>query len=106
MAENARFKGPPRPELDEAWENLLKPMNVRVPNETASQTNFTSLELGDGSGDSWGTPAVFHSLHCLKTIRQAQFPSQYPEAWEIMKPDEDGGMNMHFDHCLDKYVKP
>lgn len=68
LAENARFKGFPRPELDEAWSNLIEPMHIRVSPEIARQTNFTSLELGDGSGDSWGTPVVYHNLHCLVSL--------------------------------------
>lgn len=121
LEENKKFKGLPRPELDEAWEDVTAGIHIRVPHDVAVETNFTSLELADGSGDSWGTPAVFHNLHCLvghrphdfwmlktdltanqRYIRQAQFPEKYPLAWKFMKPQPNGAMSEHFDHCLDK----
>lgn len=79
-------------------------MNIRVQPEEARQSNFTSVELNDGSGDLFGMPAVFHSLHCLKTLRRIQFPESYPDSWERYKPPFPGGINDHVDHCIDKYV--
>ncbi|KAI0126716.1 hypothetical protein BJ170DRAFT_629692 [Xylariales sp. AK1849] len=96
-----RFKGLPRPELDDAWEGLLQYMNIRVSGEEAERTNYTSIELTDGSGDLFAMPAVFHSLHCLKSIRQYLFPESYPDAWEYMKPAELGGISKHMDHCIE-----
>lgn len=101
---NMKYKGLPRPELDEAWDNLINHMNIRVQPEEARQSNFTSVELNDGSGDLFGMPAVFHSLHCLKTLRRIQFPESYPDSWERYKPPFPGGINDHVDHCIDKYV--
>lgn len=101
---NERYKGLPRPELDEAWNDLINHMNIRVHPQEVRNANFTSVELNDGSGDLFGMPTVFHSLHCLKTLRRIQFPESYPEDWERYKPDFPGGINDHVDHCIDKYA--
>lgn len=77
-------------------------MNIRVTPAEAKKSNFSSVELFDGSGDLYGMPTVFHSLHCLKTIRQVQFPDAYPESWEMYKPPVPGGISEHLDHCIDK----
>lgn len=77
-------------------------INIRVPKDVAKQSNFTSIELADGSGDVMATPAVFHHLHCLKSIRQSMFPEQYPENWKIVKPLENGALGTHMDHCIEK----
>ncbi|CAK1359006.1 unnamed protein product [Cercospora beticola] len=99
--ENALFKGPPRPEHEAAWRALIRGMNIRVPSSAAAASNFSSFELLDGTGDVWATPFLFHQLHCLKTIREAQYPERYPQSWEVMKPQETGEMSRHFDHCLE-----
>ncbi|KAI0397658.1 hypothetical protein F5Y17DRAFT_414126 [Xylariaceae sp. FL0594] len=98
---NRKFKGLPRPELDDAWDSLIQHMNIRVHPDEARQANYTSVTLNDGSGDMTGMPAVFHSLHCLKTLRRIQFPDYYPEEWEMYKPPAPGGISDHVDHCFD-----
>lgn len=103
---NLKYKGLPRPELDEAWESLINHMNIRVHPEEARRSNFSSVELNDGSGDLAALPTVFHSIHCLKTLRRMQFPESYPETFERYKPPFAGGINAHVDHCIDKCVIP
>lgn len=59
------FKGPPRPELEEAWHKLLNPAAaVRVEKEVLDRINRTSVALQDGSGYMVGLD-VYHQLHCL-----------------------------------------
>lgn len=58
------FKGPPRPELDEAWNKLLGPSAMRVDKETLDKINRSSVALLDGSGYLIGLD-VYHQLHCL-----------------------------------------
>lgn len=61
------FKGPPRPELDEAWNKLLGPTSIRVNKETLDRINRTSVPLLDGSGYMAGLD-VYHQLHCLVSL--------------------------------------
>ena len=97
-------------------------VNLRVPGDLAKQAGFNSIELMDGSGDVWGSPSVYHNLHCLvcaidvrepscrtprltvrsqKSIRQSFFPEMYPD-WKINHPDENGALSPHMDHCIEK----
>ncbi|SPN99265.1 uncharacterized protein DNG_02302 [Cephalotrichum gorgonifer] len=100
--ENMKFKGLPRPELNDAWNGLLEHMNIRVhPDEARQSSNFSSIQLNDGTGDFQGMPAVFHGLHCLKTIREYVFPEAYPDTWEQFKPPFPGGISRHMDHCIE-----
>lgn len=77
-----KFKGFPRPELDEAWEDgYLRCRRGNAMSESSGSTNFigpnivvseddlkavnrTSIKLTDGSG-FLGTLGVFHQIHCL-----------------------------------------
>ncbi|PHH63511.1 hypothetical protein CDD81_5792 [Ophiocordyceps australis] len=63
------FKGPPRPELDEAWNKLLGPTAVKVSKETLDKINRTSVPLLDGSG-YMAALDVYHQLHCLRYVRR------------------------------------
>lgn len=90
LPENIPFVGPPRPEHETAWEDLLsgnityhafftarfrvlsqRPyigFNVRISQKEVAGAPFESYELRDGSGDLWATPYVFHNLHCLVSL--------------------------------------
>ena len=80
------FAGPPRPELDAAWHNLLKSshtignerlrmifllltpfetdIHIRVSKDEMEKYGGRSLELTDGSGYA-ASLEVYHDLHCL-----------------------------------------
>lgn len=64
------YRGEPRPEMDEAWHELLKYSNIRVSAEDLKAINRTSVKLSDGSGMYMSELNVYHQLHCLKMIRQ------------------------------------
>lgn len=99
---NAKYKGLPRPELDQAWTELVNHMNIRIhPDEAERADNFSSIELNDGSGDQMAMLTVFHSIHCLKTMREYVFPEAYPETWAKLKPPFPGGISPHMDHCIE-----
>jgi hypothetical protein len=132
--ENKKYKGPPSDELDHAWSGLIEGMNFRIPKELAKQTGFESIQLGDGTGDYWGTLTVSHNLHCLvrsclnpnpyihgvfsrakllltcfspfnqKKIRESFWPDRYPDTYNMMRVLDDGKLHPHADHCIDKSV--
>lgn len=58
------FKGPPRPELDDAWKQLLINANIRVSAEELENAGKDSIPLEDGSG-YYSILDVYHQLHCL-----------------------------------------
>jgi len=44
------FKGPPSPELDRAWSDMLYNANIRVTADTLEKINQSSIPLSDGDG--------------------------------------------------------
>lgn len=70
------YRGEPRPEMDEAWHELLKYSNIRVSAEDLKAINRTSVKLSDGSGMYMSELNVYHQLHCLKMIRQSMRKSE------------------------------
>ncbi|KAK5989231.1 Transacylase cctO-like protein [Cladobotryum mycophilum] len=87
-----RFRGSPRPELDDAWNDLIRPINLRVEKNVLGRINRTSVSLADGSG-YLATMEVYHQLHCLKYVRRSLHREHYNMTGSIV--DE------HVDHCLD-----
>ena len=87
------FRGPPRPELDNAWHDLVKNSNIRVTADELRRINRTSVQLSDGSGEYMAELNVYHQLHCLKVLRQALDPEYYD-----LPPQHK---SEHLDHCLD-----
>ncbi|KAL9113925.1 MAG: hypothetical protein Q9227_002059 [Pyrenula ochraceoflavens] len=98
--QNNPFTGDPRPELDRAWHALLTNNNIRISTSELAELNYTSIELGDGSG-MVAQLGVFHALHCLKTIRRFVHKDYYlVNATEAALSQ----MNEHVDHCIE-YIR-
>ncbi|KAI1363194.1 hypothetical protein F5Y08DRAFT_251979 [Xylaria arbuscula] len=87
------FKGPPSPELDEAWSRLLMNANVRVSAEDLEKAGVESIPLNDGSGKYYAILDVYHQLHCLKYIRHYMYKDIYN--------DVQPWTPTHVDHCID-----
>ncbi|KAK3293019.1 uncharacterized protein B0H64DRAFT_403324 [Chaetomium fimeti] len=91
------------PEIDDAWYDLLKPFNTRVPAERyeATMNNRTSVRVADGSDnpDYYVTLTVYHELHCLMRFRWFLDPKYYAnKTWEEQAADK-AAMG-HYRHCL------
>ncbi|KAK4158405.1 hypothetical protein C8A00DRAFT_39380 [Chaetomidium leptoderma] len=87
--------GESSPEVDEAWYDLLKPFNTRVPTERyeAAMNNRTSVRVADGSDN----PDYYVTL----TMRFRWFldPGYYAnKTWE--EQAEDKAAMGHYRHCL------
>ncbi|KAI0388635.1 hypothetical protein F5Y17DRAFT_474350 [Xylariaceae sp. FL0594] len=89
------YKGPPSPESDAAWTELVDPTNIRLTKEDLKKINRTALELSDHSGYHGGM-GVHHHLHCLKYIRQALHPEYYFKELNV-----DPDLMEHVYHCID-----
>ncbi|KAF2190339.1 hypothetical protein K469DRAFT_561455 [Zopfia rhizophila CBS 207.26] len=96
------FVGDPRPELDNAWDNLLQNIQIRVDlNEFAllqPQLNRSSLQLPDGSYII--RLRVYHELHCLKWIRKWIHREHY---WPNLSGYELHEKRWHIEHCLESF---
>ncbi|PSN75084.1 hypothetical protein BS50DRAFT_643716 [Corynespora cassiicola Philippines] len=100
FAEGNPFVGDPRLELDEAWNNLLRNIQISVkPYEfdlLQPQLNRSSLRLPEGSYVI--RLKVFHKLHCLKWIRKWIHRDHY---WPDVSGYELYERRWHIEHCLE-----
>ncbi|GAW18401.1 hypothetical protein ANO14919_078760 [Xylariales sp. No.14919] len=72
------FNGPPRLELEEAWDDLMKSQNLRVSEADIGQFSGddTIVQLSDGSG-YFVTLAVYHGLHCVQRLHHYIYKDHY-----------------------------
>ncbi|KAI1203434.1 hypothetical protein F5X97DRAFT_340617 [Nemania serpens] len=93
------FTGPPRPELEEAWDSLMKNSEVRVSKEELGgfKNDDSIVELSDGSG-YYVTISAYHGLHCVRRLHKYIWADHYyPEVTER----EAFLLKGHTEHCLD-----
>ncbi|KAK0649770.1 hypothetical protein B0T16DRAFT_428377 [Cercophora newfieldiana] len=93
--------GKSSPQVDQAWFDMLRPFNTRVPAERyeSSMNNRSSVRLSDGSGDYYVTLTMYHDLHCLMRFRWFLDPQYYAnKTWE--EQANDAGLMGHYRHCL------
>ncbi|KAL2263973.1 hypothetical protein VTK26DRAFT_3967 [Humicola hyalothermophila] len=93
--------GKPSTEVDEAWYDLLKPFNTRVPAERyeATMAGRLTVRLADGSGDYYVTLTMYHELHCLMRFRWFLDPEYYANmTWE--EQANDPRLMGHYRHCI------
>ncbi|MCJ1285827.1 hypothetical protein MMC26_005168 [Xylographa opegraphella] len=91
------FAGPPSPQLDMAWQNILENINIRVSKTELDIAHQTSVELPEGGGYlSW--LGAFHELHCLKFVRQWTYKDHYHPNLTV---EEVVHYQEHSDHCIE-----
>ncbi|KAI0539931.1 hypothetical protein GGR58DRAFT_462510 [Xylaria digitata] len=99
FGENPKFTGLPE-EVDEAWDYLLEPINIRLTHHELEQSRATFadeiVQLTDG--DYVSVLSVHHELHCLDALRRNIYYSYYyPNATE----EERRYSIIHMSHCVD-----
>ncbi|KAI0977177.1 hypothetical protein F4678DRAFT_412102 [Xylaria arbuscula] len=88
------FAGEPRPELNQAWSDLLRSTTIKIYEPELKSMNMSSLPLKDGSGYI-GFLEAWHMLHCVKRLYQIYYPDHYPEQLA------GGALAVaHRDHCI------
>ncbi|PYH91016.1 hypothetical protein BO71DRAFT_360226 [Aspergillus ellipticus CBS 707.79] len=89
------YRGPPSNETDKAWDRIVKvgPFNITM---NASGSNQTP----DNPQPQMANLAVFHQLHCLKTLWQYTYFDYYKSRNEIFTKSETE-IHKHLDHCVD-----
>ncbi|KAL7904148.1 hypothetical protein GGI35DRAFT_464019 [Trichoderma velutinum] len=96
---NVDFSGPPRPELEEAWNNILDYQNFRVQEDELGEFKGQKslIKLSDDSG-YYMTVAVQHALHCVQRLHRYMYKDHYHAGLS----DEDAfTLKQHTEHCLD-----
>ncbi|KAK0272860.1 hypothetical protein LTS16_023597 [Friedmanniomyces endolithicus] len=114
-----RFTGPPSPDVDAAWHDLIygryvrfSPWEVAALNRASDVPVLTPLPItdylaspeSDGNNDTilvpqegfYGGPDMLHSLHCIHTLYK-HFNRDY--YGDTMTRDFE---RLHIDHCLDQ----
>lgn len=89
--------GEPRVELDRAWHDLLRNDNIKVPKEYIDNLNLHSIYTRDGT-QGIASLSVFHSLHCLKLVRQMVYASHYHANLTRLAKQRQ---LRHTDHCIE-----
>ncbi|KAI9644382.1 hypothetical protein NHQ30_007739 [Ciborinia camelliae] len=89
------FVGPPSPSVDEAWHTLLSNMSIRVSDKELSAHSLTSVALPDGGNLAW--VGVFHELHCVKMLQQANYHEYYHHN---VGGQELRDLQVHVGHCI------
>lgn len=104
------FVGPPSPEIDQAWEDLIGDRYFKLlDSEVQFLDQDTELPLVEqlpvwkdavNEAGSYGGIDMMHSLHCVNSLRKALSPDYYAGTEMLLLPGET--MRLHLDHCLEQ----
>lgn len=96
-----RYGGPPSPEIDQAWIDLIDVRFIDLTPEEVRGISLTSSDKDFFSGRFWVEPSGFHTLHCLNYLRESLYPEYYtsrrdsdPEPWAPTH-------QLHIEHCVE-----
>lgn len=96
-----QFVGPPSPEIDLAWHNLLRGRIFTISEQDASA--FPGLTTVSNTGKYFMELDMFHSLHCLNSLRREldrEYYSQHGGVYQWKFPQKLD--RIHMDHCIDQ----
>ncbi|KAI1501575.1 hypothetical protein F5X99DRAFT_382347 [Biscogniauxia marginata] len=95
----SNYSGPPTPEQDQAWDELVKSSFFKVTYEELEQAgeSFEHIaELSDGGYVA--TLGVYHELHCVRQLRfYLSKERYYPHLTQV----QEDYLQHHLDHCLE-----
>ncbi|KJZ71683.1 hypothetical protein HIM_08921 [Hirsutella minnesotensis 3608] len=93
------FGGPPRKELEDEWNHLMKHESIRVQRSGLGQFegDDSIVELADGTGH-YSTVAVFHGLHSVQRLHHYLYLDHY---YPHLSEKELFLLKRHTEHCLD-----
>jgi len=104
IAAKNKYRGTPTLELDKAWLHIsmnapgvrLFEKDFEAMGKSVSDKSYHRIPKENGGG-YLGMTEVFHLLHCLDSIRRATYPEYYPERLK----ENQFGLRIHDDHCID-----
>ncbi|KAF2794548.1 hypothetical protein K505DRAFT_324690, partial [Melanomma pulvis-pyrius CBS 109.77] len=99
FGEDSKYSGLPE-DVDEAWDSLLEPINIRVTKQELQQAH---AKFGDDivrltDGDYVSVLSVHHELHCLDALRRNIFRDYYYANATVEETDYN---ILHLTHCAD-----
>ncbi|KAM7185569.1 protein of unknown function (DUF3328) domain containing protein [Rhypophila sp. PSN 637] len=92
------YNGADHHEVDRAWHELLKNMNIAVPKSDLERIGTHSIPIPDMDEMYFAGLSVFHELHCLKRLKQYTWREHY---FPNITADEERLNRLHTDHCLE-----
>lgn len=72
--------GAPSPKLDRIWETHYD-LTTGISKQEAEQLTVPTIEFPEGSGSYIVLLDIFHSLHCLNSLRKSLHPEYYPPSY-------------------------
>ncbi|KXT07796.1 hypothetical protein AC579_10257 [Pseudocercospora musae] len=92
------YGGPPSPEVDSAWAELLKKVtfNLSLADDVAKPAIGNTYEL---DGRVTIGIEVYHALHCLDILRVMLYPEYYSDNPILHEPLDE--TSLHRSHCID-----
>lgn len=93
------YVGPPSTTIDDAWEDLLDGLTVKIPKSDPGNLEDIGYELPTLPGYLTTTLDVHHTLHCVNVVRKALYPEYYQDRHNTPRAAQ-----LHLEHCLD-YVR-
>ncbi|KAK0625001.1 hypothetical protein B0T17DRAFT_492635 [Bombardia bombarda] len=99
--EDPKFAGLPE-DVDEAWEQLLEPINIRASKEEIEQSRskLTDDIVRVVDGDYVAVLSVHHELHCLDALRRRIFPEYYNKNQTAQEAEYEI-YHLSKSHCVD-----
>ncbi|KAH7320643.1 hypothetical protein B0I35DRAFT_477215 [Stachybotrys elegans] len=87
-------------EVDEAWQKLLEPLNIRTSLEEQQKAHADiNTEMVQPSGGGYvSVLSVYHELHCLDSLRASLMPDRY---YQNATEDSKTFRLFHLSHCID-----
>ncbi|KAK6223283.1 hypothetical protein LQW54_000400 [Pestalotiopsis sp. IQ-011] len=96
--EKSDFIGQPRPELDAAWDGLLKSLSKQDQYQAVRPSQLAeeqSVTLNDVTGRVLIQLEAYHTLNCLNFVRKFAFRTYY-------NMTDDPANIQHFGECLER----
>ncbi|KAI0486504.1 hypothetical protein F4859DRAFT_470572 [Xylaria cf. heliscus] len=97
------YAGPPSPEQDAAWDDLVRPSFFRASledMENAGESIDDAVKIADGGYVA--ELGVYHELHCLRHLRFYLYREHY---YPNLTATQEEYIHIHLDHCLESLRK-
>ncbi|KAI0168903.1 hypothetical protein GGR52DRAFT_496187 [Hypoxylon sp. FL1284] len=93
------FSGPPTPEQDQAWDDLVRPSFFNVSSAELEKASAWFDNIAELTGGGYvATLGVYHELHCVRQLRFFLWKEKY---YPHLTADQDQYLHHHLDHCLE-----
>ncbi|KAH8881938.1 hypothetical protein GQ53DRAFT_734493 [Thozetella sp. PMI_491] len=93
------YSGPPTPDQERAWDDLIKPVYFRASREELERGGERLDNLAELEGGGYlATIGVYHEIHCLRQLRLQLFRDRY---YPNLTEAQDKYLHRHLDHCLE-----